>query len=588
MRAATFKLLLLTLALGALGGGARAGTRVRPPKHKGKGRPTFKIPKHWVKCKKCGMRLPPRMTCPNCPPKGFAKCAKCGAFHPEKNKCALCAQKKIPRREARCRVCEKAFSGPISFNRNDRGGTDRDFCRHSLGRTVVESVVWSCPRCGHTHWCPEMRGGKEYPGKFNEKVKLGYARAVRARIKPLMIERLAEEVSRVSAKLQDMISEMDQLDIPDWVKYEVGLKCAEVRGDDAAVLAKLALEGSYACRREMVKALDIPTLSKIIPILERVILKHGGVSDDPRTVIKVIVELLRNSEQVELKKRRGRPLKAAEKYYLYLRLAGCWDRMGNSDMAVDALQEAGKVVKRVVAPPKVLKPLILLVERRRNILEKEAGFRARAVVEMRKALVEDNAYHSGAVMPTVYLLGELYRRQKDCSRARPWLVLSAKMARSVSKTHLLVKLVKETMSLPSMRTADVDEKEEAVVLALVVKLTGRPPDELVAKNPKDPDPGHGSSSGGIVTGSPKDCSSCMANLYRAYLAWVEKHKKAPPDLEALIKASLITRQAAAGLKCPGCAATFRYRQPRNVKGSEELLIWCKKRILYADGKTKDR
>jgi len=584
IRSNSLPLAILVLALAVPGGSSSAGTRVKPPKGKGKGRPTFKIPKHWVKCKKCGIYLPPRMSCPNCPPKGFEKCPKCGAFHPENHKCGYCAQKKIPRREARCPVCRKAFNGPISFNRNDKGGTDRDFCRHSLGRNVVEALVWSCPRCGHTHWCPELRDGTEYPGKFNEKVTPAYARTVVAKVKPVMIGRLAEEVGRVSAKLRDMISEIDQLDVPDWIKYEAGLLCAEARGDDAAVLAKLALEGSYACRREMVKAVDIPALSRTIPVLERMIAKHGGVSDDPRTVIKVIVDLLRRSKQIELKKKRGRPLNAAEKYYLYLRLAGCWDRMGNTDMASEALDQAGNSVKRVPAPPKVLKPFAAIVEYRKKILARESVFRARAAREMRKALVEDNAYHSASVMPTVYLLGELYRREEQYSRARPWLALSAKMARTVSKNHLLVKLVKEIMALPSMRDAVVDEKEEAAVLALVVRLTGRDPGELISK--KKPEPEDGAPR--TVTGRPIDCAGCLANLYKAYVAWVDKHKKPPPDLEALIKAKLITREAAGGLKCPGCGARFRYRQPRSARGGNELLIWCKKLILYADGKTKAR
>ncbi len=583
-------LLSASLALGAAGGRALAGTRVKPPKVKPpKGRRVFKIPDNWVKCERCGVRLPPRMPCPNCPPKGFVKCAKCGTFHAEKRKCAYCAQKKIPRREARCPVCKKAFNGPISFNRNDNGGLDGDFCRHSLGQNVVESLVWSCPRCGHTHWCPEMRDGKEYPGHFNEEVDAKYARKVQGDIRPLMVKRLLEEVSRVSAKLQGMISEMDQLDIPDRIKYEVGLKCAEARGEDAAFLTKLALEGSYACRREMVKAVEIPALSRIIPALEGAVLKRGGVDSEPRTIIKVIVDLLRASEQIELRKKRGRPLQPAEKYYLYLRLAGSWDRLGSSDMATEALDGAAKAARSIPAGPEVLKPLAEVVEVRKKILKQEGIFQARAAKEMRKALVEDNAYHSGAVMPTVYLLGELYRRLEQYGRARPWLVLSGKMAYSLSKKHPLGRLVDETMQLPSMKTAPVDNEEEAAVLAMVAKLTGRRPSELTTRKsePETVEPA------GMIA-EPKTCSQCLLNLHKAYLAYVAKNREAPPDLDALLKAGLITGKAASGMKCPECGTAFRYRRPRSPKGADELLIWhpqggkCRTLLLYADGKIKER
>jgi tetratricopeptide (TPR) repeat protein len=583
-------LLFTSLALGAACEHALAGTRVKRPRIKvPKGRRVFKIPKHWVKCKKCGIYLPPRMLCPNCPPKGFMKCAKCGAFHVKKRKCAYCARKKIPRREARCPVCKKAFNGPVSFNHNDKGGIDRDFCRHSLGKNVVESLVWSCPRCGHTHWCPEMREGKEYPGKFNEKVSVKYARKVQSGVRSLMVKRMLDEVSRVSAKLQGMISEMDQMDIPDWIKYEVGLKCAEARGEDADFLAKLALEGSYACRREMIKAVEIPALSKIIPVLEGALLKRGAVDDEPRTVIKVIVDLLRASEQIELRKKRGRALRPPEKYYLYLRLAGCWDRLGSSDMAMEALKQAGKAVRNIPAGPEVLKPLAEVVAVRKKILKQEQLFRARAVKEMRKALVEDNAYHSGAVMPTVYLLGELYRRQKQYGRARPWLVLSRKMAYSINKKHPLGHLIDETMQLPGMRTAPVEEKEEAAVLALVVKLTGRQPSELITRKPS---PETGGPAG--IIADPKTCSQVMQNIHKAYFAYVAKNRKAPPNLDALFKAALISPKAASGMKCPECKRALRYRRPRNPKGADELLIWhprsrkCKTLLLYADGKIKER
>jgi hypothetical protein len=584
-RFATFVAVGFAFLLAGGAGSALAGTRGRKPKKPGK-QPVIKIPKHWKKCPKCGTYHPPRMPCPNCPPPGFVKCEKCGAFHVKGRRCAACAERKIPRREAKCPVCGKSFMGPVSFNHNDKGGTDRDFCRHSLGRDVVEALVWTCPRCGHTHWSPEVRGGKEYPGSFNERVDRKYARSVERRIKPLVSRLLLAEIRRAGVKLKGMVSEMDQLDMPDWIKYEAGYRCAELRGESAAVLAKLTLEGSYACRREMIKAVEFPVLSKIIPVLEGAMLRRGGSDKDPRTVIKVAVDMLRASELVERRKKKGRPLKPAEKYYLYLRISGCWDRLGNHDMAVESFKEATKATKGILAPPGMVRPLRALVDRRLDLLKKERDFRARSLKWMRKALTEDNAYPGASVMPTVYLFGELYRRQEDYGRARPWLVLSAKMA---GRGHLLSKMVAETMKLPSMRRARVNEREESAALALVARLTGRKPSELVATEP-------GPSNGGIpvVEGKPENCSQCLANIYKAYAAYVDKNRKAPPELEVLVKEGYITKSAAAGFKCPECGTAFRYRRPKTPKSGDELIIWhprtgkCKMLLLYADGKIKER
>jgi hypothetical protein len=384
-----------------------------------------------------------------------------------------------------------------------------------------------------------------------------------------------------------MISEMDQTDIPDWIKYEVGLKCAEVRGEPSAVLAKLALEGSYACRRAMVSALELPGLSRIIPAQEAAIVKQGGSSRDPRSEVRVIAEMLRNSKQIELKKKRGRPLSVAEKYYLYLRLAGCWDRVGDADKAAESLKEAAKSVGSIKAPPRLTRPMLAVVAYRSRMLSLESRFRARAVKEMRKALTADNAYPRGAVIPTAYLLGELYRRQEQYDRARTWLVLASRMAGSLKKEHPLAGLAEETMALPGMRAAGTDPREEAAALELVARLTGREPGELVRRPAAGPgDPAGGAD--GPVSARPTSCSECLANIHRAYSAWVRKHRKAPPDLQSLINAGLITKEAAGGLKCPGCGAALRYRRPRKLTGGDELLVWCKKLILYADGKTKSR
>ena len=43
---------------------------------------------------------------------------------------------------------------------------------------------------------------------------------------------------------------------------------------------------------------------------------------------------------------------------------------------------------------------------------------------LRQALLAEKAYSGAAAVPSVYLLGELYRRQGDCVRAKTWLTLA--------------------------------------------------------------------------------------------------------------------------------------------------------------------
>ena len=580
-RAAILLLVAAALVLAAAPGTARAGTAPKPPKPQ----PEVKLPPGWVACPKCGTHYPKNMPCPNCPPSGWEKCPECGAFHMSGRKCASCAQQKIPLREALCPVCRRAFNGPISFNRNAKGGMDRDFCRHSQGKNVVESLVWTCPRCGHTHWCSEIRDGKEHPGRFNEAVDAKYAEAVNKEVQPQVAKLLVDEVGRTSAKLQKLVSEMDQADIPDWIKYEAGLRCAGLRGESNAVLAKLALEGIYACRREMVAAVDIPALSSVIPPMEGLVSRQGVAEEDPRTVTRAVVDILRLAEQAERNNARG-ALSAWEKYYLYLRLAGCWDRLGDPRLAADALDEAVKAANSVRVDPKVAKPLEDLAEHRRQMLKREGEFRTRAIGWLRKALIEDNAYPGGAVAPTVYLLGELHRRQGEYGKARAWLVLAAKIA---GKGQVLHAMVSETMKLPSMAGAALDENEEAAALALVVKLTGKTPAELIGP---EPEPGPVGPPAG-VTGKPADLAACLANIYKAYAAYVEKHRAAPEEAAELVKGGFITAEAAADFKCPECGTALRYRRPKKPAAADELLLWhpraagCRQQLLYADGKVKE-
>jgi tetratricopeptide (TPR) repeat protein len=346
------------------------------------------------------------------------------------------------------------------------------------------------------------------------------------------------------------------------------------------VLAKLALEGSYACRRAASRAVELPALGQVIARTEATMLRRGAGDEDPRTVVRTCAEMLKQPAGAE-----GAP-SPVERFYLYLRIAVSWDRLGDSELALEALEQA-KAALQPAGEPAALKPLLDIADQRRELITRGKEFRAVAVTAMRRAFVEQNAYPAGAVVPTAYLLGELYRRQGDCARAGAWLTLSAKVA---GAGHPLSRTVAETMQLPSMKNAGVDVEEEAVAVALLAKLTGRKPEEFLGP----PDEGDGGGTGVVPAAAPLTCSEALETLGAAVRAYAGKHRRAPTSLEELLTGGFIGEKAAAGFKCPECGVELRYRQPKDLDDAEAVMIWhpaggkCRQLIMYADGKVREK
>ena len=515
-------------------------------------------------------------------------CPICGACHPKNLQCRV--ERAVPLREAVCPVCDKRFNGPLPFRRNAAAGCDHDFCTHSVGHNVVNAVVWICPRCGYTNFGAQVDAqGKELPADFNKALEARTVKAVRERVEP----RFKKAVSEMAGRFANVFEELEQTSIPDWFKYEMALETAEARKAPAAEKAKLALEGSYACRRTLLAPVNIPALGMVILASERAIEVRGGIARNPRTVAKAITEIFAESAPAEPGEKKE-PAKGAagaapklspgEAFYLRVRLAGAYDRLGERAMALESLDQADKVLKGLLATPEVLKPMAALVADCRKFMDKEAGFRARALAELRQALLVEGAYAGAEVVPTSYLLGELYRRQEDYPRARTWLTLGGKMA---VKEPILASWADEALGLPGMKSAEPDDAEERAALAFLEKLTGKKP---VLEPPKPgPEP-----PALPAAAAPKTCAECLANIAKAYAAYVAKHGTAPPDLPALAAGGFLTEQAAGAFKCPETGTAYKYNRVRQPKGSDAMIIFhadprktkCKK-CLYADGTIKD-
>ncbi len=541
-------------------------------------------PVGWVFCRQCKRCHTKGLPCPNCPPEGFFKCPKCGSFYPKRDKCPVCSMKKVPLRSATCPVCNKAFSGPIPWGINAKAGIDADFCRHSIGRKVVESMVWTCPRCGHSHWAPEMHGQKELPGKFNDKVSPTYVLKIKRQLRAEISEELVRFIKRssLSDKYSGMTAEISQQEMPDWLKYIMAIKCARFRGDPPSVIAKLALEGSYACRRELVSAVNLPNLSRMIPFVEHNLFKYGATESDPKSVVKSISTWMLASSKT---KDRRMKLIPPELFYLHIRAAGCWDRLGYPERAAESLTEASEMLSREKSPPSTLEPFLNMVAYRRRCLKIEGELRKIAITNMRKALVDKLDYPQGAVPLTIYLLGELYRRAGQYDKARPWLLLTTKL---FDKEHPVCSLVVSAMTDQRIHKAASNASEEADAVAFIIKLTGKDPGDVLKKplpvNPKTVMP---------LGKAPKTTREALTSIYKAFAAYVQKNGKAPAKLEDLIKENFIPVLSAGRFACPKCGAPFRYRRPKGVPKPGELLIWhphannCPQLMLRAGGKIEE-
>jgi len=113
-------------------------------------------PAGWPHCAKCRAAHPPDWSTARCSGRpipaacrarrarrGFEKCpGPTAAASIPREAMPNFTRPRMPLRSATCPVCAKAFNGR-SLQPQRQGGVDRDFCRHSLGRDVVEALVWS-------------------------------------------------------------------------------------------------------------------------------------------------------------------------------------------------------------------------------------------------------------------------------------------------------------------------------------------------------------------------------------------------------------------------------------------------------------
>ncbi|MCY3023422.1 MAG: DUF2225 domain-containing protein [Planctomycetota bacterium] len=378
-----------------------------------------------------------------------------------------------------CPVCQAQFNGAFPGNVNDRGGRDRDFCAHSIGKFSVHSNVWMCPDCGYAALTPlDKKAAGFLLGLDGKPVDEGTKEFVRQKLSAATRKRMIKEAAlkeeNPPPELLQFSKYVLQTQIPDWMKYDHALQIYERLKPPHTLLAKLYLEAAHACRREVCSEISAPyldgtllqSLSRSIERMNRFLRAEclaarrarGEPLVDPtraETDADLIVQAAARIIQVSTEAaNQRRPIATSEgltyftnadMFVLYLTDAGALDRLGRAEEAEKALAKALSYVperpplalenktleERVV---RQLKALRGVVEERQACLKREreclfrAAWRNMAAIRSNEIKFRDCATFKPAersgkewdAAPASYLVGEMLRRAGDQDSAVAW------------------------------------------------------------------------------------------------------------------------------------------------------------------------
>ena len=388
---------------------------------------------------------------------------------------------RIQTRAAQCPVCSKALIGSLAGNYNSKGGSDRDFCEHSLGRYAVHSRVWVCPNCGYAALYENFNTTLD--GKPIDEATKQY---VRENLSKNMLTRMYDIVGlipkanqAIPEELQDFGSYIPQNEIPDWVKYENALKIYERVKPPRGFLASLYLEAAHANRREVCSEISVSglhnatqvTLGRSIRLINGylqgqclAIRRRQGASildptkmeTDPEILAQACGEIIHLGEEnyataatptpADQTAQPERFFSSGDMFVLNVRYAGILDRLGKLDDAERTLRRAASYIPdkasglseaentpaaqeyythQVKLIRLVVDDRLACLQRAKDYLFNAAKFNMLAIkLGEVKFAVDGQAEQSKVATldaaPTSYLLGELLRRAGEPGAAAVW------------------------------------------------------------------------------------------------------------------------------------------------------------------------
>jgi tetratricopeptide (TPR) repeat protein len=561
----------------------------------------------------------------------------------------------VDTRRALCPVCANGFEAPVP--ESDPGGSlDRDFCRHHRGTLARATNVWMCPKCGYSafHWDFDRAVDEETRAFVGEAVTPATVAILRqhAGMRPDQDRRkkMKSKEWQEFLKLEDF-SFLKQTSLPEFLKYENALAIGLRRGASHRELARLYLEASHAYRRLVSAPVAASGLDGAIRKVERLMAEPLGGSEEPAELARAGLRLLTRADVADAAK--AEKLTDRSRLLVCVRMAGLHDRLGEVWWSCRYLQEAEELAARET--DERTRPMLMgLVRRRADELKREAYHQARAAEHFKRALAAGNI-PAGERLLTVYLVGELLTRTGEIAKAVPWFEAALVLAEGTEaaaptgdeqatssgprfdrpdRAFRLSGLASGRLESPAFagggqERVAADAEEEAFVADLLVRWPGgetpaarvaapaagqrgqRPPDGVVdptsatsqATGPRRPDnvvdpagpeqERELSPVGTVSEGRPASCREQLAGVWRAVEAYRDARGEFPPDLEALVGAGLLTREAAGDIVCVESGNRLFYRRPQPGAGATFIIFHknpttctCRN-VLYSDGSVRE-
>lgn len=474
----------------------------------------------------------------------------------------------INERQTRCPVCGLEFKA-LTYEARRTGSIDSDFCRHPKGRRALVLDIWMCPKCGYA----AQQGEFERP--VDEAIKAFVANVITPGTK-LQLSKLIR-LRPKTFRFEDF-SFLDQPSIPDFIKYENAVAIHREAKADPWKLAGVQLGASHVYRRLLNGAFTAEGLDAAIRRVDVLLLEELS-GDEPLERVQFIRRLLDQGKDSSTRK-----LTLRERFYLLMRLAGLYDRLGEPWLAKKCFSDAEELCSQE-KDERVKQALLGLVREHKGHLEREVYHQVGAAASLKVAL-ELGCVPDGEQLTAVYLLGELLARTGEIARAIPWLELAVKLAGSeAGEKSRIASWARARLGSPAFYTeggqkVPADQEESSLIAKLFPSLIAQPKEQPVQQRAEVARPAE----------RPASCEGLMKLVWRAISAYRDaRGGEFPPNLKALADAGLLDPALAKELKCPETGKAIYYRRPPAGSGRTFILYHADpkespcRNILYSDG-----
>ncbi len=368
-------------------------------------------------------------------------------------------------------------------------------------------------------------------------------------------------------------------DVPDTLEYENALQVYSFRQAPAQVLARLHLEASYACRRELCAPIMCEHIFRAIRKMDKMLI-------DPENLDATIPEKVSWAKKlVRETGRQDEKLSRDELYCISIRLAGCYARLGEGWNARDELITALSYADG--GDPARATALKKIVRDRLSLLGREARHQSMACDYMTE-VIEKGTFEGEDLLNAVYLVGEMCKRLGRLEEAVAWF--RAARAFTAEKNEGLAKLAEKALSNPLLKRAEPDAETVSGPLKLLGldKELERALSEIKEREKKKQEEKTDVVKVAVERAS-MTCEQILARIYRAVVEYEKSRGKIPSGFDDLTNAGLLTPEDANGFVCPESQHPLFYKKPKRLAGRDFVVyhkdpLRCPCRlVLLADG-----